>query len=95
MHADGSPLQAGDRLVQADLAKTLEHIAAQGPGYFYRGAFAKTVVEASAADGGILGLKDFEAYRSEELRPLHCSYHGYDVVSVPPPSLAASRFARY
>ena len=86
LHPDGMPLRAGDRLVQPDLAKTLAHIASDGPDYFYKGPVAKAAVVASAAGGGILTAQDFSGYRSEELAPLHCSYRGYDVMSVPPPS---------
>jgi gamma-glutamyltranspeptidase / glutathione hydrolase len=86
LHPDGSPLRAGDRLVQSDLAKTLAGIAGQGPDYFYKGPLAGAVVAASARAGGILTSDDFANYRSEEMQTLHCSYRGYDVISVPPPS---------
>jgi gamma-glutamyltranspeptidase/glutathione hydrolase len=86
LHADGSALQPGDRLVQKDLANTLEHIANSGPGYFYRGPIAKTVALASAGQGGILNSTDFSLYRATELAPVRCTYRGYVFVSAPPPS---------
>lgn len=86
LRPDGSPLRAGDRLKQTDLAKTLGGIASRGPDYFYRGPTAKAIVGASNAGGGILALADLANYRPEELQPLRCTYRGYDVVSVPPPS---------
>ncbi|MFI2869164.1 gamma-glutamyltransferase, partial [Klebsiella aerogenes] len=39
--ADGTSLQPGDRLVQSDLATTLEAIAAQGVSGFYDGPVAE------------------------------------------------------
>jgi gamma-glutamyltranspeptidase / glutathione hydrolase len=86
LRPDGSALRAGDRLVQKDLAKTLQHIAAQGPDYFYRGPFADVLAKASKAKGGILTKADLAGYEAEEASPLKCIYRGYDVISVPPPS---------
>ena len=51
---DGAPLKAGDRLVQDDLAATLQAIADGGPGAFYHGPIAGKIVAASSANGGIL-----------------------------------------
>jgi gamma-glutamyltranspeptidase/glutathione hydrolase len=86
LRSDGSPLRAGDRLVQKDLAKTLEHIAARGPDYFYRGVFADALAKASKANGGVLDKADLAGYEAGETSPLKCTYRGYEVISVPPPS---------
>ena len=86
LRPDGSPLQPGDRLVQADLAKTLAAIAKAGPDAFYQGAVPKAVEAASNAGGGVLKSADFAAYKVTESAPLHCSYRGYDFLSAPPPS---------
>jgi gamma-glutamyltranspeptidase/glutathione hydrolase len=83
---DGHVRKAGSVLKQPQLAHTLELIAAGGQDAFYRGPIARDVVAASDANGGILTLDDFARYRVEESAPLHCSFHGYDVMSVPPPS---------
>ena len=39
LRPDGTPLQPGDRLMQPDLATTLQSIADHGPDAFYKGAF--------------------------------------------------------
>jgi gamma-glutamyltranspeptidase/glutathione hydrolase len=83
---DGKPYAAGDRLVQKNLAATLELIAQNGPDAFYKGAVADEIVAASAAHGGILEKKDFADYRVEETAPVTCDYRGYHVISAPPPS---------
>ncbi len=83
---DGTPLQAGDRLIQADLARTLAQIAVKGPDYFYHGPVAASVAQASRAAGGIITAADLASYRVGIDKPLQCSYRGYDVVSVAPPS---------
>lgn len=83
---EGQPLKEGDRLVQADLARSLRAIAEAGPDAFYRGAIAEKIVAASKANGGILSKDDFTAYTVAETVPLTCSYRGYEILSAPPPS---------
>ena len=82
----GKPYAAGDRLVQKDLAATLQQIAKQGPDAFYRGPIAEKLAEAAAENGGLLSREDLAAYSVTELPPIHCRYRGYEVVSAPPPS---------
>lgn len=77
---------AGERIVQPDLAHTLELIARDGPAAFYTGPIARQIVAASNAHGGILSLRDFASYDVDEPAPLHCSYHGLQIISAPPPS---------
>ena len=86
LRPDGSRLEAGDRLVQNDLAATLEGIARGGPDAFYKGPIAAAVATASAANGGILTAMDFANYRVTEGPPLTCSYRGHRILSAPPPS---------
>ncbi|HEY8296893.1 MAG TPA: gamma-glutamyltransferase [Candidatus Baltobacteraceae bacterium] len=82
----GHTPQAGETLVQSQLAKTLETISRGGAAAFYRGPIAKAIVAASAAQHGIVSLADFRSYTVGEQRPIHCTYHGYDMISAPPPS---------
>ena len=82
----GKPYVAGQRLVQKQLAKTLEQIAAGGTNAFYRGPIARAVVAASQANGGIFSVQDFAGYSVQWEKPLQCSYHGYTILSAPPPS---------
>ncbi|HEY9573103.1 MAG TPA: gamma-glutamyltransferase [Pusillimonas sp.] len=83
---DGKPYQVGDRLVQTNLARTLELIEKEGADAFYKGRIADAIVRASNAHGGILTKADFAAYYVEQTRPIECSYEGYHVISAPPPS---------
>ncbi|HEY1397046.1 gamma-glutamyltransferase [Roseateles sp.] len=82
----GKPFQAGDKLVQKDLAKTLREIGAKGTDGFYKGWVAKALVESSQAGKGILTQADLDQYQTRELPPVECDYRGYHVVSAPPPS---------
>lgn len=83
---DGKPWQAGETLVQPQLAKTLELISRQGVDAFYKGPIAKAIVKASKAHGGILTLDDFADYQVRWDKPVTCNYRGYHIVSAPPPS---------
>ncbi|WP_436286634.1 gamma-glutamyltransferase [Solimonas terrae] len=82
----GQALQVGERLVQPQLAHTLELIEKSGPDAFYHGPIAHSLVMASIAHGGILSMQDLADYRVQWDAPVACSYHGYRIVSAPPPS---------
>lgn len=83
---DGKSYAIGERLVQPDLAASLAAISEKGPDAFYKGAIADAIVKASGAKGGILARQDFEQYAVRELKPVTCSYRGYEITSSPPPS---------
>ena len=82
----GQPWKPGQRLIQADLARSLSQIAKGGPDAFYKGPIAARMVAASMAGGGIFAMRDFASYRARELKPLECDYRGYRMISAPPPS---------
>lgn len=83
---DGKPFVAGQRLVQKQLAHTLELIAEGGTDAFYKGQIAREVVKASDANGGILSMQDFADYTAQWEKPIQCEYRGYTIISAPPPS---------
>lgn len=83
---DGKPYEAGETLIQPDLAASLSAVSEKGPDAFYKGAIADAIVKASASSGGVLAKADFEQYAVRELRPITCNYRGYEIVSSPPPS---------
>lgn len=83
---DGQTPQAGARLVQENLAKTLSMIAAEGPDAFYRGPIAEEIVAANQANGGLITAEDLAGYTVQEAEPLYCTYRGFQVAAAPPPS---------
>jgi gamma-glutamyltranspeptidase/glutathione hydrolase len=83
---DGSPYQAGERLVQTDLAWSLKRIAEHGAKAFYEGAIADRIAADMTAHGGPITLDDLKAYKAVVREPVHGSYRGYDIASMPPPS---------
>jgi gamma-glutamyltranspeptidase/glutathione hydrolase len=84
--ADGSSLREGDRLVQTDLATTLEAIAGHGPSGFYEGPVADELVKGIQQAGGIITRNDLKSYQAVEREPMRGSYRGYDIVAMPLPS---------
>ncbi|HET7793104.1 MAG TPA: gamma-glutamyltransferase, partial [Rhizobacter sp.] len=82
----GQPFAVGQKLVQADLARTLQRISDKGADGFYKGPVAEAIVAASTAGKGILTQADLDQYKTRELAPVECDYRGYRVVSAPPPS---------
>jgi len=86
LRKDGTALQPGDKLVQKDLANTLEAISRRGTDAFYKGKIPAAVEAAAKKGGGILTAADFANYKVTETAPITCSYRGYKFVSSPPPS---------
>ena len=83
---DGKPYQAGDRLVQKQLAATLRMISAEGSAAFYNGPFAEKLAYTIHDHGGIISPNDLASYRVTEDPPVRCTYRGYEIISSPPPS---------
>ena len=83
---DGKPLEMGDVVKNADLAKTLRAIAAGGADPFYRGAVAKNTVAFLKANGGIFSESDLADYQPYEDAPVHVNYRGAEVYECPPNS---------
>lgn len=82
----GNAYQAGEKLIQPNLANTLEEISKQGSKVFYRGKIAREMVKASQRQGGVISMQDLARYSVEELKPITCTYRGYTITTSPPPS---------
>lgn len=83
---DGMRWQAGDRLVQPELADTLDRIAEQGPDEFYKGRTAQLIAQYMATRHGFVTVDDLAAYQARERAPVHTTYRGCDVYGMGPPS---------
>ena len=83
---EGEPLKKGDKLVQANLAKSLEMIAENGPDEFYKGTIAEQIAQEMQKNGGLISKEDLAAYKAVERTPISGDYRGYQVYSMPPPS---------
>jgi gamma-glutamyltranspeptidase / glutathione hydrolase len=83
---DGTAYAKGDVWKQPELAATLEAIARGGAAAFYRGPLARTMAQRVAAMGGLWTAADLERYRAIERRPIRFTYHGHEILTMPPPS---------
>ncbi|MFG1174825.1 gamma-glutamyltransferase [Erwiniaceae bacterium CAU 1747] len=83
---DGTPWRQGEKLVQRQLANSLELISRQGPDAFYKGRIADQIAAEMEQHGGLIGKTDLANYRAIERKPVSGTYRGYEVYSMPPPS---------
>jgi gamma-glutamyltranspeptidase / glutathione hydrolase len=81
----GQPLQAGDRLVQRDLARTLITIA-RNPQDFYTGSIASKIDRDMRLNKGLITRADLRAYQPKWREPLCGKFRQYNVCSMAPPS---------
>jgi len=86
LKADGANWSAGDRLVQPDLAASLEAIGQEGSRAFYVGPIADKIVASVREAGGLMARGDLEDYQPIIRAPIRGTYRGYEIVSMPPPS---------
>jgi gamma-glutamyltranspeptidase / glutathione hydrolase len=82
---DGDFYKAGDTFKQPLLAATLTRIAAN-PDEFYKGEMAKQIAAFEQAGGGLITAADLAAYQVKEREPIKGAYHGYKIITAPPPS---------
>jgi gamma-glutamyltranspeptidase/glutathione hydrolase len=86
----GQMLKAGDTLKQLELAATLQRIAKNGAGEFYRGETARILAEEMARHGGIITLDDLAHYTPKIREVLRAKYESggraWEVLTSPPPS---------
>lgn len=83
---DGTAWPVGSRLVQSDLANTLQAIAEQGPDAFYKGSIASLIVADMQKNGGLVSAEDLKEYAIADRQPIVGTYRGAKIVSMPPPS---------
>ncbi len=79
-------LEPVERLVQSDLADTLEAIARDGPNAFYRGPIADRIAAAVRAAGGLMTADDLRTYQPLVRQPVRGRYRGHEIISMPPSS---------
>jgi gamma-glutamyltranspeptidase/glutathione hydrolase len=83
---DGRIPDIGQTWVQKDLAQLIRRLGEEGPGAFYRGEIAETIVRQVRDNGGILTMEDFAACTAQLVEPICVSYRGHEIATPPPPS---------
>ena len=84
--AQGVAPAIGVRIVQSDLARTLEEIAGEGAECFYRGALARRLAAGCSAAGVPIGDNDLAQFEAERQDPIRIDYRGFTVLEAPPNS---------
>lgn len=79
-------LQVGDTISVPEQARLLQRIADHGTNGFYHGPVATAIVQALAADRGLLTAGDLECYRPIERAPLAIRSGDRLFLTMPPPS---------
>jgi gamma-glutamyltranspeptidase/glutathione hydrolase len=83
---DRTPWRAGDRLIQRDLAETLNRIAETGPDEFYTGRTAELIANYMERNSGFVSKNDLSSYQAKLRPPVHTSFRGFEVYSIGPSS---------
>lgn len=83
---NGDVPETGFKLVQSDLAHTLQSIAEKGAREFYHGDLAERLVNSVSGAGGIWTKKDLSQYRLIEREPVKGEYRGMHITSAALPS---------
>jgi gamma-glutamyltranspeptidase / glutathione hydrolase len=83
---EGTPLAAGDRLVQRDLANSLRLIADRGAGVVYGGGLGQAMISEVRRQGGTLTLDDLLDNRAQWRETIGIDHQGYRIVTASPPA---------
>lgn len=82
---NGEYYQPGEKLIQTDLAKTLEAIS-ENPQSFYRGKIAETIASDMKKNGGLITIEDLKQYQAIWRNPVCGNFRKSKICSMPPPS---------
>jgi gamma-glutamyltranspeptidase len=83
---NGKNYEEGETFKQPELAATLARLEAKGPREFYEGDTARMIVDDVKANGGLITAQDLKEYEPTIRKPLHGTYRGYEILTMPPPS---------
>jgi gamma-glutamyltranspeptidase/glutathione hydrolase len=91
---NGTPLNAGDRVVQSEYAETLTHISRHGEAALYEGPLGDILVDYMKAHGGFITREDLTSYRTVERAPIRADYRGWEILGPPPPAASGVHIAQ-
>ena len=86
LRTDGRDWQAGDTLMQPDLAKVLRAIQKKGSKGFYKGKVARQIAREMKKNKGIISKKDLKEYHAKWREPIIGDYKNYKIITMPPTS---------
>ena len=87
---NGKPRQFGELVKNPDLADTMEQVAEHGVDWFYSGPVADEIVRQVNKYQGLLTKEDLMGCAPKERDVVRGTYHGDEIISMPPPSSGGS-----
>lgn len=90
----GEPLKVGERVVQAEYAETLSHIAEHGETALYEGPLGDILVDYMEKTGGFIRRSDLAGYKTVERQPIRADYRGWTILGPPPPAASGVHIAQ-
>src|SRR5437016_2686124 len=90
----GTPLKAGERVVQSEYAETLTYIAQHGEAALYHGPLGDILVDYMKKNGGFVAREDLATYRTVERQPIRADYRGWQILGPPPPAASGVHIAQ-
>ena len=90
----GTPLKAGERVVQSEYAETLTYIAQHGDAALYTGPLGDILVDYMKAHGGFITRQDLTSYKTVERAPIRADYRGWQILGPPPPAASGVHIAQ-
>lgn len=78
------PPKTGEIFQNADLAWSLQQIAANGRDGFYKGELASRMLEAMKRRGGTMTAQDLTEFAAEWVEPISTTYRDWTVFELPP-----------
>src|ERR1700692_1687806 len=91
---NGTPLKAGDRVVQPEYAETLTYISRHGEAALYHGPLGDILVDYMKAHGGFVGREDLTSYKTVERSPIRAGYRVWVILCPPPPAASGVHIAQ-
>ena len=91
---NGTPLEAGERVVQAEYAGTLATISRDGEAALYQGPLGDILADYMKAHGGFVSREDLASYRTVERSPVRADYRGWEILGPPPPAASGVHIAQ-
>ena len=82
---NGEYYQPGEKLIQTDLAKTLEAIS-ENPQSFYTGKIAEIIASDMKKNSGLITIEDLKQYQAIWRNPVCGNFRKSKICSMPPPS---------
>jgi gamma-glutamyltranspeptidase/glutathione hydrolase len=80
----GKAPKEGDLFRNPDIGHALRLIADQGPGAFYKGEIAASILKTSHKLGGTMTADDLAAFTPEWVTPISVDYRGWKISELPP-----------